>query len=299
MSVNDISYMIPIVWWNVSLSPPVSSLRGIASDEKINNIANVLQKFIDLNYALICLGEVSTSDVVKLSKALKLEEKGYSYAEGSDKQGRLYFDTAVFFHNSLEAVQLENGRFCEHSILTIGDRNLKIYEKYVFYHAESDEVLTIFLSHWPSRLKDNSLNVTEISIELRKKVHEYLDRNENVILMGDYNLEPYSTEIVNYLNTSRDRNYVSRKSKVLYNPCWNLLPISPHNTIHGTYAHHSNYHDWHILDQVMFSRSFLSEPWIINESLINIIDVNNLFSEEEYKNPSDHWPLSTIIFRSI
>lgn len=299
MLIDNSNYAVPIVWWNVSLSPPISSKRSIASEEKVNDIAKVLDQFINLGYELICLGEVSTKDIIKLSKILELDKKGYSYVEGADKQGRLYFDTAILFHNKLEIIQQENGRFCEHSILSIGDRNLKIYEKYIFFHKEIEEQFTIFLSHWPSRLRDVSIDITEISIELRKKVHEHLEMDENVILMGDYNLEPYSKEIVNYLNTSRDRNYVSRKKKVLYNPCWNLLPISQQNTIHGTYEYHSNYHEWHVLDQIMFSKSFLIGQWVLDDLSVNIIDLNFLFSEDDYTNPSDHWPLSAIVIRSL
>jgi hypothetical protein len=224
-----------------------------------------------------------------------LEQKGYSYVEGADKQGRLYFDTAIIFHKNLEILQQDNGRFCDHAILGIGHRNLKIYEKYSFYNSEIDQKINVFLSHWPSKLRDNTLNVIEISIELRKKVHELLENEENVILMGDYNLEPYSTEIVSFLNSSRDKSYVTQKKKVLYNPCWNLLPVNSANKIHGTYALSSNYHDWHVLDQVMFSRSFLLNQWVLDDSLIFINDLDKLFTDRKVCNPSDHWPLTAII----
>ncbi|MBD0247164.1 hypothetical protein IAG06_19735, partial [Acinetobacter baumannii] len=52
------NFELSVVWWNTSLSPPISSKRDKSSDEKRAAIASVIQKFMENDYEFICLGEV-------------------------------------------------------------------------------------------------------------------------------------------------------------------------------------------------------------------------------------------------
>lgn len=289
---------LSIIWWNTSLSPPMSSKRNLASRVKKECIAIILKKFMDMKYDFICLGEVSSEDVSYISSYLNLKKTEYNYAIGAQKQGRLYFDTAIFYKKKHQLIKY-NRDDCQFATMGLGSRNLKIFERYEFVHSEFGNLLSLYLSHWPSRLQDNSLNTATISARLRFEVERDLDNNKEVIMMGDYNVEPFSDEMVHHLQSSRDRDIVLKKPNVFYNPCWKFLPLDTNARVKGTYNYtEGNFHTWCVIDQILISSSFLKNQWSFDDSLTSIIDLNTLFKpNEEFKNPSDHWPLSTLITR--
>ncbi|WP_426454817.1 endonuclease/exonuclease/phosphatase family protein [Acinetobacter sp. KB005] len=289
---------LSIIWWNTSLSPPMSSKRNLASQVKKECIATVLKKFMDMKYDFICLGEVSIEDISYISSYLNLKKTEYNYAIGAQKQGRLYFDTAIFYKKNHQLIKY-NRDDCQFATMGLGSRNLKIFERYEFIHSEFGNLLSLYLSHWPSRLQDNSLNTTTISARLRFEVEKDLDNNKEVIMMGDYNVEPFSDEMVHHLQSSRDRDIVLKKPNIFYNPCWKFLPLDANARVKGTYNYtEGNFHTWCVIDQILISSSFLKNQWSFDDSLTSIIDLNTLFKpDEEFKNPSDHWPLSTLITR--
>lgn len=289
---------LSIIWWNTSLSPPMSSKRNLASQVKKECIATVLKKFMDMKYDFICLGEVSIEDVSYISSYLNLKKTEYNYAIGTQKQGRLYFDTAVFYKKNHQLIKY-NRDDCQFATMGLGSRNLKIFERYEFIHSEFGNLISLYLSHWPSRLQDNSLNTATISARLRFEVEKDLDNNKEIIMMGDYNVEPFSDEMVHHLQSSRDRDIVLKKPNIFYNPCWKFLPLGANARVKGTYNYtEGNFHTWCVIDQILISSSFLKNQWSFDDSLTSIIDLNTLFKQdEEFKNPSDHWPLSTLITR--
>lgn len=239
---------LSIIWWNTSLSPPMSSKRNLASQVKKECIATVLKKFMDMKYDFICLGEVSIEDVSYISSYLNLKKTEYNYAIGAQKQGRLYFDTAVFYKKNHQLIKY-NRDDCQFATMGLGSRNLKIFERYEFIHSEFGNLISLYLSHWPSRLQDNSLNTATISARLRFEVEKDLDNNKEIIMMGDYNVEPFSDEMVHHLQSSRDRDIVLKKPNIFYNPCWKFLPLGANARVKGTYNYtEGNFHTWCVID---------------------------------------------------
>lgn len=289
---------LSIVWWNTSLSPPMSSKRNLASPDKKECIATVLQRFMDMGYDFICLGEVSMEDIIYISSHLNLKNTEYNYAIGAQKQGRLYFDTAILYKKNHQLIK-HNKDDCQFATMGLGSRNLKIFERYEFIHSEFGNLISLYLSHWPSQLQDSSLNTATISSRLRFEVEKDLEEKKEVIMMGDYNVEPFSDEMVHHLQSSRDKDIVLKKPNIFYNPCWKFLPINPEVKVKGTYNFiKGNFHTWCVIDQILISSSFLKNQWSFDDSLTSIIDLDTLFKpNEEFKNPSDHWPLSTLITR--
>lgn len=292
--------LLSIIWWNTSLSPPISSKRNLASPDKKQDIADVLQKFIDMEYDFICLGEVSMEDIIYISNCLNLKKTEYNYAIGAQKQGRLYFDTAILYKKTHQLIR-HNRDDCQFATMGLGSRNLKIFERYEFIHSDFGDFLSLYLSHWPSRLQDNSLNTATISSRLRFEVEKDLESKKEVIMMGDYNVEPFSDEMVHHLQSSRDRDIVLKKPNIFYNPCWKFLPLNTEAKVKGTYNYtNGNFHTWCVIDQILISSSFLKKPWAFDDNLTSIVDIDLLFEvDEDFKNPSDHWPLSTLIHRII
>lgn len=292
-------HSLSMIWWNVSLSPPKTSNRTQAPKEKMEHIARVINYLIEKGYDLICLGEVSMEDMRILSELLYLSERKYSYVEGADQQGRLYFDTGIIYSSKLSIQRQENGSYCYHDTYNVTDRNkVKLFERYVFRFNQFEDIIVLYLSHWPSQLRNSEINTTHIAINLKNQIREILSENSNVILMGDYNLEPYDKCIVELLGSSRDKKQVKENTTLLYNPCWGLLTPKNNESIGGSYFYKSGYHHrWKVLDQCMFSKSFLEKPWLFDDSFVSIIDFNLIDAEDIGQNPSDHWPISCTIFR--
>ncbi len=91
-----------------------------------------------------------------------------------------------------------------------------------------------------------------------KKPRE-LELDKNVLLMGDFNDEPFSSSLLEYLNASYDRNYVlSQKSVekvVLYNCAWEGLATAKP----GSYFYEKGkVTNWSMLDQIVVSPALLS-----------------------------------------
>ncbi|HAO26521.1 MAG TPA: endonuclease/exonuclease/phosphatase family protein, partial [Chryseobacterium indologenes] len=60
-----------------------------------------------------------------------------------------------------------------------------------------------------------------------------------------------------------------------------------------------SFHNWHIIDQIMFSKGFLSGNWDFQDKYINIVNYHSFLSESSNILMSDHNPLSAVILRKI
>ncbi|MGR2919445.1 endonuclease/exonuclease/phosphatase family protein [Acinetobacter sp. 1125_18A] len=290
---------LSVVWWNTSLSPPKSSKRNLASQDKKECIAVILQRLMDMDYDFICLGEVSIEDIIYIANYLNLKKTEYNYAIGAQKQDRLYFDTAILYKKNHQLIKYNNDD-CQFATMGLGSRNLKIFERYEFIHSEFGSLLSFYLSHWPSQLQDNSLNTATISSRLRYEIEKDLENNKEIIMMGDYNVEPFSDEMVHHLQSSRDRDIVLKKPNIFYNPCWKFLPLNTESKVKGTYNYRNgNFHTWCVIDQILISSSFLKNQWAFDDNLTSILDIESMLSsiDRVFTNPSDHWPLSSLIHR--
>lgn len=292
---------LSLIWWNVSLSPPASSKRDRSDKSKIDQVCNAIKLLILAKYDLIALGEVSIQDMRVISETIDLVKLGYSYVEGADKQGRLYFDTGVIYSKKLKVIRQSNGEYCYHEIYNITDNNsLRLFERYIFNLEEVNEQIVLYLSHWPSQLKNREIETNELAVSLKKEIRNILNENENVILMGDYNVEPYDRSIVKHLGSSRNKQQVKKNRTMLYNPCWKFLTSELDESVCGTYFYAPEHnHNWLILDQVLLSKNFLEEPWLFDDGMVTIIDIGRLIALETgvASNPSDHWPVGCTIFR--
>ena len=292
------NFELSIVWWNTSLSPPISSKRDKSSDEKRASIASIVQAFMENDYEFICLGEVGPEDIDYFEKTIFPQSLGYFCAKGVDGVGRTFFDTCIYYKKDHHLIR--NGSSdVENFTMSSATRTFKYGQKYRFC-IFNIERFTIYLSHWPSRLNDVSVKVVSIAERLRVNIEDELKETKNIILVGDYNVEPYDPAVVHQLQSSRERAIVSKKPNVFYNPCWKFLvpshELKPLNT-HGTYYYaHGHFHNWHVIDQIMFSSNFLSDQWDLQDKYINIVNLANLDDTKKHL-LSDHHPLSAVILR--
>lgn len=286
MDVNDLK----IIWWNVNLSPPASAARNRASDDQKNKVVKIVESFMQQDYDYICLSEVSMQDIIYFEQ--KIHEYGYNYTNVVEHIGfNRYFDTCIIFKNHNEIIKV-NGNDCFYDLYQWDTSMLKIGQIYQFADVKLDDPLIFCVSHWPSLRRDNEGEINQISMKLRDWVVKY--PNCYVILVGDYNQEPYSNYIVENLQVSRERDYVINNPHILYNPCWKLLGNS--KEVKGTIRYsQTRFREWSILDQVMLSSSFLTKNWNFSDDNLSIIDdvtIEEMTQNIIQSNPSDHYPLS-------
>lgn len=288
---------LSLVWWNTSLSPPISSKRGKAELIKLDRVCWVIGQFLQSEYDFICLGEVCDDDINYFEQKLNLKELNYLIVKAAKKLNRSYFDTCIIYkkYHLLLPVYGEDAKYLS---FNSGTNLLKTATRFLFNLSPPfNESLLIYLCHWPSKLRDTSLDVISISERCRVDVEIQAKNTDNIILMGDFNLEPFEKALVHNLQTSRAKDVVLDKPNIFYNPFWKFLVTLP-NEIKGTY-HYSNgrFHRDLVIDQMIFSSSFLSERWNFSDDLIDIVDIPNFKGKKNQI--SDHLPIVGIIERKM
>jgi len=166
--------------------------------------------------------------------------------------------------------------------------------------------------HLPSKRYFSS-DSQYIEIELlNDKIKESIDKtnNNNVVLLGDFNVNPYEKGMVTTkgLHSTMDKRVALTGSREVqgkfydfyYNPMWNFLGDESIGNVTGTYFYRNSEHisyDWNIFDQVLYS------PSLIN--FINVKDIDIVFKTKSFnlvnnngridKKYSDHLPLKFTI----
>lgn len=341
------SKKMTIAWWNVqnlfglSESDMASAFGFTAKkgwtasvyNKKITNIATAIKCFCsDGVPALIGLCEVENSAVLHdLIDAIGYEHYKVYCHDSTDMDG---IDTAFIYDSStIETTNKPKGydiytRHHTHDILEANFRSL--------YNGEE---FTVLANHWPSRrsgrfssepfriavadfcsrivashlkLDESSFNEIEDKGELSIKIEE--KASSHVILLGDFNDEPFDRSIREYLKavpvlplvckkiaTKRNLSYkyYQKVQPFLYNPTWKLLD----NTKPGTYFFSTLVTNWAFLDQVVLSKGLLGKGKLqyVHDSL-RVIAHKNItsrsgktvpfsFKDGKVKGTSDHLPL--------
>jgi hypothetical protein len=289
---------ITLAWWNTCLSP-LSKSR--ATEEQRLFAIEVIKNLTERRVDFLALGEVSADDLSDFRTQLELHD--YGLYNGALKKGRLQFDTGALYRK--DTLQLCNS---EEIVTARGDCSLKVANRLDFLLA--DKPLYIFISHWPSRLHCHELheNRRTLGESLRGAVEELYKRHgvpPNVILVGDYNDEPYDISLRTCLKAVRDRGLVREKPGFLYNPFWRHLG---ENVVHipGTQckSHSGSYYykssqgsPWYTFDQMIFSAPFLGQgEWQLDEECTRILQILPLDSpvSKSYK-IFDHFPVLSVI----
>ena len=270
MSSDTLSF----AWWNTGLTP-----RGrIATVEQQRIAAHLVELLVGGNIDFIALGEVSLNERVIYAEVAS--HYGYKIIDGFAKAGRSQFNMLFLYQpirlNVSDPVAI---------IVKKGDRTLRIAQRLDIVVNRSDKPLHIFVSHWSSRLHlaEDAPDRALLGLRLRDAVDGIYAQYQpqvvpNIILMGDYNDEPFSKSLTDHLRATRDRALSIRKIDLLYNPFWQHLgaPCKPigRDRPGGTYFHAGGeITKWRLFDQFIVSSSFLeSGDWILDENLTRIIE---------------------------
>ena len=122
---------------------------------------------------------------------------------------------------------------------------------------------TFLLNHWPSRL-GGKLESEPRRLNAAKTAREIIDntfttnKNASIILLGDFNDEPFDRSLTDVLKATEDKHLVL-DSNYLFNPMIALKTAGL-----GTHRHGDN---WNLLDQCIVSRSVM--PYLADVRIFN------------------------------
>jgi endonuclease/exonuclease/phosphatase family metal-dependent hydrolase len=286
-------------WWNSSLSP-VGKDRS--DDEHRVISAGIVSLLIDA-MKVDCLGlaEVTSNDLVRLTRACATQS--LSIFDGTLKSGRLQFDTGVIYNS--ERLTLVDYKSI---VSSHGDRNLKIANRLDFTVNSDEMPLHVFVCHWPSRASREETILTRRTVawRLKEQIEELseLAPGAPMIVMGDFNDEPFDQSLAWNLLATRDRSLAMSKTGYLYNPFWRHLGESqPHSHVAvkrgpagSCFYKGDATTQWRTFDQMLFSRAFIGgSEWHLKEEETSIVEIDPLVELVQSKLFFDHLPITSVL----
>ena len=304
--ITDINEYIRFGWWNTGLSPLAKNRATSAQFKIATNV--ILQLLIVENIDCLALGEVTKEDLEHFLINNPLNNM-FAIYDGTFKNGRLQFDTGMIYRK-------DKFDFCHVKDLVLNyahNKRLKIANYLMFSISGNEHVMHLFISHWPALSFDREMPA--IRAKLAGQLNHYIENIQNetdgnapIILVGDYNIEPFEEPLSDHLLATRDRTVVSKSICHFYNPFWRKLGENNDHSFNsitdrghaGTYFHrHGGNTKWRTFDQIMVSKYYLnSSDWLLNESLTRIFYddyFNNILNMKN--NIFDHLPVILTIQR--
>jgi hypothetical protein len=294
-------------WWNINLAP-LGSEKTLSEAQINEKAAHIIDLLLAQDIGVLCLGEVGTKFIAAIESLLI--DKDYKIFNGVSSVKQVKFDTcAIYDTKKLTLVSSEI------VVLPHVDASQKIAHKLFFKMNEADDLFYLYLLHWPSRIKYGANDDYRVSLgtnlytSISNLFHKHGD-DLSVVVLGDFNDEPYNRSMTSFLCSSRDRNLVRKRPRFLYNPFWQFLknPVRyiPHEDTQlpfGTYEYASttDLTESHIFDQMLFSSSYINNgPWHLAEDTVQIIDKRHtLMGKYLDLIDSDHSPIYAEIKRYV
>ncbi len=284
---------LSIAWWNTGLSP---SAKSRATDEQRNIAIQVIQYLLLVEKIdFLVLGEIAEEDIFTFQQIQNF--KNYRIKSGVSKIGHIAFDTCFIYRPDKITVasidDIDTGR---------SGAKLKIAQKLVLRVAITEQPFYLFVSHWKSWLycPENSPDRQTLGMLLRQEVDKILSDNnsEFIVLVGDYNDEPFHASLADQLEATRDKALVKRKPNLLYNPFWQHLTYSDVNLSYaGTHYYKSGgTTKWRTFDQIIVSSALLDNELQLNETETGIVHIPDYLKQvKDSKTIFDHLPVKTTI----
>lgn len=268
-------------------------------DKKVSDLSKALSSINEHDLPeIIGFCEVENRDVVeKLVNSGKLKDGKYEvvHFESPDLRG---IDNALVFRPD------EFSLISAHPIQVNFDNDPDAVTRDILYvkgKTLNNEVLHIFVNHWPSRIGDEAetelkrVNVAEI---LKLKVDSICksDKEPNIIIIGDMNDEPANTSLVNTLGAKDPLLEPNARLQNL------MFEIDKQNL--GSYNYRN---DWNMLDNMVASKFLLDrkgfrclekqgfvfrQEWMEFKNRNGNISPNRTYSGSNYTGGvSDHFPV--------
>jgi hypothetical protein len=296
-TVGDLVFL----WWNTGLSPPIQ--RRKESDGSIDFVvAQIKQLRAEYDFAVLGLGEVNSEELDAIIEGVG--DPALAKMDATDHTQRLKFDTAIVYDLTKLALATEATSWTEN----YAGRTLKLGIMTSFRVFYTDEAIQVVTSHWPSRWTVGELEARkgEYGTWLRSRCQSVQANAEGryIVLMGDYNDDPFSPSLAEHLLATRDRELAKRNAGYFYNPFWRFLgesaPVGFPDTVGsvcGTHYHPRAEHtEWVTFDQIIFSSAFLYDgPLVLNETYTGIVSTAELTRALNARKNCDHYPVVSMV----
>ncbi|MCG3826846.1 endonuclease/exonuclease/phosphatase family protein [Photobacterium damselae] len=298
-------YNIRFGWWNVALSPSAPQAKTKASTETYPIILNHIRTLmLDDSCDFLALCEVSAQDVQYISDNLELGD-GVTLLDLTHTVGRTRFDIAVIYKNTKLKV-----RHKATLSKPFTGNTVKAAQMVEVENIDDSKQIYLYLCHWASRLNGDGHDkrVTAARMVYDSAI-EYMEAGKDVIVMGDFNDNPYDESLYRCLKANRCHDAVKKyPNEFFYNPFWRSV-VSEYKYSHaGTQnTYRSGSHKfkqflgtiWHTYDQIVVSGSFLNNGyWHLNEFRTHILTPASLLADfEDSKHFIDHLPIVCEITR--
>jgi len=283
---------IALAWWNTSLAPGGRS-RGDAVTYR--TAAEVLWKLLgDEAVDLLALGEVSAVDVEACREATAGIRSGL----------RWHTPSARLTRGSALAVVYDSSKLILRSDILIIDRFAGV-GFVTGWHLSFESVLggdalNVVVVHWPSHIIEEAARKRSwIAASLHRAFSSYRD----VVILGDFNDEPFCESLRDGLAAYRDRDLVRRREEAFYNPFWRLLGEQQHledeatNKLPaGTHFYRSGTATrWYTYDQIIVSSGLvMPDHWRLTEGATRVVLPSAILAEDgTMRSPFDHLPVAT------
>lgn len=285
-----------LAWWNLGVSPPTLMATKDKSIELGNAIRFIKKAAIERSIDLWVFCEVSTEDAPSL-KAIA-DDLDLAFVDIFEVDRRVVIDLSFIY----EASKLEYISSKNINVTMPDESTLRIGAKVIFRDLVNNDYITCFFSHWPSRLSLSEQDKIKFASSLRASIDSIFFRygySSKIILMGDYNSQPYSYSLHDTLYSTKDYNLVKKKPRLLFNPFWKIISDGNKNNI-GTYFFKSPKIDrWFVFDQMMFSSSFLRGKGQDSNLMVDlesfcchpITDNEGVILDKPFHNSFDHSPI--------
>lgn len=217
-------------------------------EKKLDNISKVIGDVLAPAFPdVVGLAEIENKYVLdELVKSNKIKSVGYNivHYDSPDERG---IDVALLYNpQSFTLIKSEPLKV----VLPDNDKTRDIL--YVKGKLTSGDIMHIFINHWPSRREGTELSDSKRMVAakvLKLKVDELLklDKNANILIMGDFNDEPADNSIVKGIGAYKAEPVF--KPTVLYNLLYSKF-LKGEGSLY--------YKDWDLFDQIIVSGNLLS-----------------------------------------
>jgi hypothetical protein len=295
-----------MAWWNTALSPAAGRVNTRANTETYSTICGHIKKLITgLSCDLIAICEVSTEDVAYINSYLNKHLTNLKVLDLTCDVGRTRFDIAVIYN--AEKIHLNHKHYLSKPLTGSTVKAAQVVE---IVNLNDKKTIQLFLCHWASRRHgDGEKRRQSAANMVYSSALDFMSDNKDVIIMGDFNDNPYDESVLKNLNATRCHDAVRKYPKeYFYNPFWRtVVSDKKYNHLSDKDTFRSGTHKykqfqgtiWHSYDQIMLSGSFLGGgSWHLNEQSTKVIDEIGFINDfENNKNIIDHLPVMCVITR--
>jgi endonuclease/exonuclease/phosphatase family metal-dependent hydrolase len=262
---------VDVAWWNLenlfdsetaprdarlqsALRSELAGWSNAVRDRKLRRLASVIEQMFDgAGPDLLGVCEIENERVLEL------------LADAINLPGR---DYRVVTHDSTDARGIDVSFLVDDNVLEATDTDHQVVVKRsatrdIFWaditHRATGSVFVAVANHWPARSAGQydsepfRLLTGETVSDILDDLFEEFEIGNRIpiILMGDFNDEPFNRSMQEYLRGTRDAGRVRRsRSPVVYNLMWPAMTgPNPGSYRYGT--------EWNMLDQFLVTKGML------------------------------------------